>query len=679
MAEMKEIFEKYANYPIALYGLSLETEKVLQELKDYKIKGLLDSYQKQGTEYGQDIIDLEDCIDLQIKLIIVVARPGSCKAIARRIGDFCQSNNIELLDINGMDLLSEKTPLFSLDELSLITKSDMLEQCSECSVVSFDLFDTLVMRKVLYSSDIFVRMSAKIKQENILIEDFTDKRMATEKRLSMNYAPTLEEIYRELLKTEDLPISYAEKLAQWEWQLDFETLIPRYDMVSMVNELLSDGKRICIVSDTYYSRPQIEQIISKIGIAKDVSIFLSCELGMSKTQGLFKCVKDKCKDNSFLHIGDDEVADKKAAEKEDFSTVHILSALDMWEKLGGFGLNEYIRTYNDRLKIGIMISALFNSPFLKDKYSKKIRIASAEELGYCLIGAIITDFVFWFCDKVEQLGIKNIWFGARDGYLMQKLYDYVMPDRESVYFLISRIAALRAGIFTEKDIEYVTNMNYSGTYKEQLQTRFGIVIDDSRDDDKYVDEILKKCKASRNNYCKYIKSLNLDDTEIAFFDFVAKGTSQLFCQRLVSNRMIGLYFLQLPNNSEIATNLEVFSFIDTENKQNSSIFQDYYILETILTSPQSSIVDFDDEGKPIYGDESRTKEEIESVLAIQQGIIEFFRDFVRLRNTNDLQNNTLLSEAILNLIHKFEISEEITKMKVEDNFFNRFTNVKDLV
>ncbi len=78
---------------IAVYGLSLETEKHLPELAGkYEIVGLLDSYRNEGIEYGYAIISIDEVISKHIDKIIVVARPGSCKAIAKRIGNICREN-----------------------------------------------------------------------------------------------------------------------------------------------------------------------------------------------------------------------------------------------------------------------------------------------------------------------------------------------------------------------------------------------------------------------------------------------------------------------------------------------------------------------------------------------------------------------------------------------------------
>lgn len=84
---MKQIFSDYIDCPIALYGLGIETEKVLSILEGtFHIVGLLDSFRQEGSIFGKRILSFDECVRQGVKLIIVVARPGSCRAIAKKLG-----------------------------------------------------------------------------------------------------------------------------------------------------------------------------------------------------------------------------------------------------------------------------------------------------------------------------------------------------------------------------------------------------------------------------------------------------------------------------------------------------------------------------------------------------------------------------------------------------------------
>lgn len=146
------------------------------------------------------------------------------------------------------------------------------------------------------------------------------------------------------------------------------------------------------------------------------------------------------------------------------------------------GIQDYEETLSDRLKIGMFAARIFNSPFQFGNGEQRLGIASAYDIGYLLCAPVICDFAIWFYDCMQEGRYHNIWFSARDGYLMKKLYGVMarmcQKKDESVYFLTSRIAAVRAGVQCEKDIQYVDEMKFSGTLEENLKERFGIEMDD---------------------------------------------------------------------------------------------------------------------------------------------------------------------------------------------------------
>ena len=108
------------------------------------------------------------------------------------------------------------------------------------------------------------------------------------------------------------------------------------------------------------------------------------------------------------------------------------------------------------------------------------------------------------------------------------------------------------------------------------------------------------------------------------------------------------------------------------------IYEDYYILETILTSPEASVLEFKEDGIPIYAQETRTEEEICCFQQIQAGILEYFQIYLNICPIIEI--NKELDECLLSLIHKIKIQDkEFWKLRVEDKFFNRMTEVSDLI
>lgn len=690
MLNIGRIFKKYINKKIALYGLGTETERILPALiNNFKIIGLLDGFKEEGELYGKPIISLAQAVEAQVELIIVVARPGSCRVIAKRIGDTCKENGIELIDVRGKDLLETCHVQYELKGITGVTKAELLEKIESAEAVSFDLFDTLIMRQTLEATDVFEHINYVLSEKDIYIEDFCKKRLESEKMLSKNKAPTLLEIYEDVINKSNMVDIAAHELVEIEWNIDYELIVPRRDVCSVFQNVYASGKPIYIISDTYYNKKQLEKIVKKCGITEYTDILASSDYQTGKTQNLFCIYKQKEFGKKCLHIGDDVVADVQSASACGIETCRLYSGLDLLESMGYLGLSQYGDTLTERLKIGMFVSNMFNSPFLFETESRKLKVNKAYDIGYQLCAPIIADFVIWFNDQVQKNGIRNIWFGARDGYLIQKMFHELNKLSKSEYFFTSRLAAIRAGVEDEEDISYVDSMKFSGSSEENLAVRFGIdakkVVEEDISPEKnglfrYKNAILKKSHIESSNYKKYINKLDVQAGDIAFFDFVAKGTCQMYIQKLIDSHIKGLYFLQLEPEFMMDKGLDIVPFYTKDEKDSTEIYEDYYILETILTAPHPSIHGFSEDGAPIYTEETRSNSDMECFMAIQEGVLDYFRTYIKLCPKKELAINKRVDEILLSLLHHVEIlDEEFNKLKVEDPFFNRMTNVVDLL
>lgn len=632
MYEAMQCFWQFVNKKIALYGLGNETEIALRRLGgSFHIIGLLDSFREDGEIiYGLPVIPLSDAIEAGVEVIIVVARPGSCKAIAKKIGDRCKKNSIALFDIRGKDLLAVSRVTYDFSKVEGITRAELLEYCEKADVVSFDMFDTIVMRRIYEPTDIIELVNSRLQDQGINIKDFYSKRLAVEKELSKTNAPMLTDIYRKVIDLswgEDLPDGItAEYLADMEWRLDYEMLVPRHDVVVLFNTLKYRNKLVYVISDTYYSKEQISLMLVKCGIKEYTDILPSCEFKTGKTQKLFEVLNAKEKGKKILHIGDDALADIKCAQESGIEACRLYSGYSLMEFLGYLGLEKYIDNLSDKIRVGMFVANIFNSPFQFETEEKRIEVNNSYDIGYLFCAPLIFDFVYWFQRRVEEEGISNIWFGARDGFLIQKMYGQLLKSQNkedvSIYFLTSRVAAIRAGIQYEEDIRYVDSMKYHGTLEENLKERFGIESGDIAETDIFSDEY---------GLLRYKK-------------------------------------------------LDIESFYRAEETETSAIFDHYYILETLLTAPHPSVAAFNELGEPVYAEETRSDEDIACFGRAQSGILSYMDTYTKLCPVMEWKGNKKLDEALLGLIQGVEIKDnDFLNLMIEDPFFNRITKITDVL
>ena len=679
MIEPERIFKDIFEKNIAIYGLGTETERFINCYgARLKIVGLLDGFRTEGEVFGYPVITMEQAVEMDITFILVIARPGSCKVIAKRIGDICINHGIKLFDIRGQDLLIKRDVSYEITGISGEDRESLTKKIHDADIVSFDIFDTLITRKVSSYTDIFELMDHELKRQGIYIPNFAALRLELEKELSRNRAPRLEEIYAELLKRIGGNFISAEQLAECEWTIDSETMIVRDAVCAIFYQLVKEGKRVVITTDCYYKREWLERLLEKYNIKGYEKILISCECGTSKTQGLFDILRNATK-GTILHIGDDPVADIESAEKRGIATYRLYSGMELFDALGGMGIEDCINSISDRIKVGLFIACIFNDPFCFEKWNNRVSVSDAERIGYLFCAPMITDFVLWMQEKVTKQNYPQVFFCARDGYLIGRLFRKIEDVIRSIYFLTSRTAAIRAGLEAKEDIDYVFGMKFFGSEEQAVMTRFGIDIKETAGQNR--DElILKKAEENRNNYRKYIEALSVSSGEIAIFDFVAKGTTQLYLRRLFEQHMKGFYFLQLEPEFMKDKGLDIEPFYIDEERDKSVIFDSYYILETILTSPYPQVVEFDSEGRPKFLKESRSKKDIRCFSDAQKGIENYFDDYIRLVPKEMSKENKRLDERILCLLRKVRIEDEdFLSLTVEDPFFGRMTDIKDVI
>ncbi len=683
LTKIEEVLKQNKGSKAALYGLGTETERFLNEHKEnMSVVGLLDGFREEGELYGCPIISLKSAIANGVSLIIVIARPGSCKAITRRIGHVCREHHVALLDVRGCDLLAPRAVAYDFCDVRGESKAKLMRKIERAKIVSFDLFDTLIMRKVWDYTDLFELLEKKLIGQGIYIPDFSRLRLSVEKECSKNCAPDLVEIYEEVLRRAGGSFFLAEELAEMEWKLDFSLMLPRTSVCDVFRETVSAGKRVVITTDSYYHRYQIRQILSRFHLENDEALLVSCEKRTSKTQQLFNYLKDMGDGygKDILHIGDSITADIEFAQKQGIETYRIYSGSDLFDLLGGMGMETEIQSLSDRVKTGLFVSRMFNDPFMFEEDDRRLTVLDAADIGYLFCGPMITDFLLWLYDRIKQEKYLQILFCARDGFLVGRLYRRIDRETKAFYFLTSRTAAIRAGVENNADLAYVNSMKFSGTGAESLRVRFGIKTSDIQNEKAGNEVILNRSGLLRANYRKYICKLGISEDKTAMFDFVAKGTTQMYIQKLFPQHIKGFYFLQPEPEFMADRGVDIEPFYSDEEKDRSVIFDNYYILETILTSPYPQVEEFDENGNPVHSQETRSGKDIECFKRAQNGIVSYFEDYISILPEAEQIQNKRLDEMFLALVNRVNIKDrEFMELTVEDPFFGRMTAIRDVI
>ena len=691
----KENFEKHKNKRIVIYGLSYGTKLIVENFPDFNICGLMDGYRTDGSIYEKKILSYQEVIALQIDMIIIVARPNITELIRNRIAAFCKKNSIVLFSADGKKLNIKMNKLdneyFSISRELLQNKIDTYD------IISFDVFDTLLMRKTLQPKDIFSLVEVRAMKEKNIQCAFEKNRILAEQNLLASFIPNYLQIYNELQFITGISDDEKEYLMDLELRIESQMLIPRKEMVRVFDYAKSRNKKIYLISVMYLSSNWIGNQLKKAGIIGYDELMISNEYSTSKGQNLFNVFIHKVKDKKILHIGDSEAFDIMAAQRNGIDNFRILSAYDMLQISVYKEVLYEIVDLTGRLQVGYFISRIFNSPFALFESDGKGRVKTGRDIGYIYMAPIITDFLLWLANKIKDKKSARVLFSARDGYLIDKLYGILRKKEsliklpEGLYFLTSRILCISASLFNEDDILWSMNNTFSGSPEELLKKRYFLTEGEIEyfDPNKYSSisqyilahkkAILSKSAEIREKYMEYISGLGLNgDDDLIFFDFVSTGTCQLCLSRLLNADLKGYYFYRF-NTMDIAKQKLL---IEAPYTSEGILAANSLLLECILTSFVPTVKGFDSSGKPVYLEERRTEEELCYIKEVQDGIVEYFEDFIKYRDVDDLDAKDIsLGEIFLKFItpqYSTIINNIFRTYIIDDEFHNENLHVSNI-
>lgn len=695
-------FAQKKNQPLILYGIGKNTGKLLPKIADYNIAGLMDGKRKEGSIWGKKILDCDNVKELGVKDIIIIARPAVIGVIYHRISEFCKNNQITVWDVNGRDLSQiyinqeNDIPYFHMCFENLETEIE------KHSIISFDIFDTLIMRKTLYPKDIFHIIEKKIGKDNNF--SFAALRISAEEELNKERVnPTIFEIYERLQALSGISNIEKEQILNLEIETELEFLVPRKRMLELFEHIKED-KRIYLISDMYFTKDILMKILKKCGYEGYRDIYVSCEERCSKTEGLFDIFRKKVNNSQHcLHIGDNYMADIMSAMHAGLDAFQVMSAQELLESSSYKKLLLSDMGLMDRLATGLFCEKGFNDPFALSGTKGKMCVDDVEKFSYLFIAPMIFYFSVWLFQRIGRLHCDLILYSSRDSFLIRKICRMIKEKQqisgypEDIYFYTSRRSILAATTWNEKDIRDRACFDFWGNVEELFRRRFDIEIEEQGRDVRTMDEseinilikkyekrILEQCKRERENYVSYILKTGISGhKKIALTDFVAVGTVQNGLEKLIPNKEVqGFYFLKRqPGKNELDRDVKAESFYPSKGdfEIDSNVYHYYLFLELVLTSQEATVHSFNDDGSVRFMEETRSEVHRNIVNQMQDSILNYVTEFVSLYPKIEAADmNREVPDIILGFLGKEYTAlnmEEITSLSLTDEFFSQTFNI----
>ncbi|KPA99568.1 rhamnan synthesis F family protein [Pseudomonas asplenii] len=436
-------------------------------------------------------------------------------------------------------------------------------------VVSFDFFDTLFSRVSVSPEDVQHYIGFELEQRlgAPVAQGFYAVRRAAEARA------------RELSKTGDVRLSDIYdcfSLFGWgaacsrtamvlELEIERRCLVPRQAVVDVLVRLKRQGKRVIIVSDSYFERTFLLDVLKRFAVMDCVDeVYVSCEVGRRKDRGDIWPYLIGIEGVSIRHIGDNEQSDIQQALRNGLSPVGILNPAVLAQERGlrlPPGWREAEHDWRDGILLGPAVQVIANDPLLEEGF-RPLVLNSLVDVGCLVYGPLVMSFLNWLDKKLVAGRYERVLFLARDGFYLKELFNryYSSVCRERTeYFFCSRqslLAVLWAGGIVVEDL--LSGGHFRGSMSALLKARLGFETSDSGDlivlpgDEarvrQYVsahrEAIAHYCAGQRLAFTHYLDRLGIHSGgRYAVIDLGYAGTIQYRLQRILQCPLDGFYMV----------------------------------------------------------------------------------------------------------------------------------------
>ena len=305
-------------------------------------------------------------------------------------------------------------------------------------VISFDIFDTMILRPFSRPTDLFPIVGHRLKKIGFYDVRIKSERQAREEaqKNKGNREVTIYDIYKILEERTGIPY---EKGIKAELAVENDYCFANPYMKSVYKTLIDQRKTIIFTSDMYLPKSVLEQLLRNAGYTVYDNIFVSCDYGCSKSNGgLYRIIKKNYPDKTIVHVGDNPESDMKQADANGIATRFYRGCHDIGAKYRADNLSYLIGSAYS----GIINTYLHNNDKVYSPYY---------EYGFIYGGLFLLGFCNWIHSRAIAENVEKILFLSRDGVIFQKIFNNIFDDIPNEYFLWSRIANTKYTIDANKD------------------------------------------------------------------------------------------------------------------------------------------------------------------------------------------------------------------------------------
>lgn len=606
---------------------------------------------------------------------------------------FLYKKEIEIKINNWKDLyLNEK----NLQKKDVVTKvktawNDNLDKLKKAiinektEIVSFDIFDTLIIRPFWNPIDLFEFLNDYFRKiSNIETGiDFSKIRVKAEevarKKLEDNNNSkqeiTLDEIYKEIIKETNITDEISQKMKEKEIELELRFCTDRKTGKELYQLAEYLEKKIICISDMYLPLEAINKILEKNGYIIE-KIYLSNEIGLTKFKNdLYKYAIDDLKINAekIVHVGDNYYSDYENARKNGINAQFLPKAVDVYcnenitNNLGNLfkeNLPIWQNTSNGlnfigiRCMLALVANKYFDNPYRTFNNLTDFNV-DPNLVGYYVLGMHLFGITDWLLKDISNNKYENVIFFARDGYWIMQAYKILKQvynnAPEEKYLYISRRALVYATLqnrfdfyklselidiykYTPKTIlKYIKDILFNLDNLENECDKIGINVNENfktkNEFNIYMNLIIEKFY-NQKEHLRIVNALKEYFVDVfsgnaCAFDIGYSAKPEMYLSKLC-DKPIDTYFINISND-------ESYKHARIGNFKLNTYF-DYrpaitgVVREILMSTADPSCIGYeinqDNQVKPIFEEENQDYQHRFVLDAMQNEAISFIKDLV---------------------------------------------------
>lgn len=581
-----------------------------------------------------------------------------------------------------------------------------------CEVLSLDIFDTVLWRRVPRPADVFGLLAPRLQAAGLSPEWVTGpvlRRMrinaeqkARTGREALGTEVSLFDIWR-YMPSNVFPAAKLDDLVKAEVEAEREFTVVDLHIAEIVRLALKQDIKVVLVSDTYFTEDHLNYLLDRpeLGSLQGVQIYRSHQHGLDKASGLFEIVlRDLGRSpEQIVHIGDNPVADVEAPAELGVRTVHYVRLDESFEAvlerehepldhLGDHG------PHIDDVEGDFGLTSLRAKTLSLGGRTSTSAVDTAWRYGASVIGPVLTGFAEWVAWKAHEAGTKVLWCPMREGDLLSELVNNAAKTRgwelEAKPIWLSRHVTSLACLdtFDEDSVHEFIRRSYQLTVRQLLSilhlragdvpglaSELNTVIDNGGIAEKvsialtetpHLQNRLKgTMTAARERLLRSLKAAGaLESPDLTLVDLGWGGTIQAQLAKALrladidiqpaglylatDDRAIRCYQLGLRAEGYLAQ-----AGVPTDIA--STIVRSPEVLEQCVNALCGSLIGFNEDGSPVLSQVSETNAQNSERLAVQDGIRAFQRLWNRyVRNSDgawsDLARPQVAKDRLANIL-----------------------------